>query len=212
MLNNLQEFMSGDPAHALVRLWSDQLGEAEAAAIHNRMKRDPQYGDELQDILGGLSLRSRASPAMARSKRSPGDTRGCCEDAPAGNGALALGMAAGMLVAVGAIPAVFSLGSGDRTLPMYSTASESSKRSSWTMGARSRSIPAGQLVVDHSEAGTRGPAGARRGIFEGGDDPKRPFTVALGLRSVTALGTAFNIRKDPQRYQVAVIEGEVALA
>ncbi len=209
MLNNLQEFMSGDPAHALVRLWSDQLGEAEAAAIHNRMQRDPQYGDELQDILatfasieglasdGAIEEIARGYPGLLRERRR--------------KRRLALGMAAGMLVAVGVIPAVFSLGSGDRTLPMYSTRIGEQQMIELDDGSAVTLNTGGQLVVDHSEAGRRVLLERGEAYFEVADDPKRPFTVALGLRSVTALGTAFNIRKDPQRYQVAVIEGAVAL-
>ena len=53
----------------------------------------------------------------------------------------------------------------------------------------------------------------RRGeaYFEVARDSERPFTVDAGLRSVTVLGTEFNIRKSPDRLQVAVSEGLVAI-
>ncbi|MCY3841457.1 MAG: FecR domain-containing protein [Gammaproteobacteria bacterium] len=47
--------------------------------------------------------------------------------------------------------------------------------------------------------------------MEAAEVPDRPFTVDLGLRSVTVVGTQFNVRKDPQHYQVAVIEGAVSI-
>ena len=68
-----------------------------------------------------------------------------------------------------------------------------------------------QLLVDYSESGRRLLLQRGEAFFEVVDDPQRPFVVDLGLQSVTAVGTVFNIRKDPQRYRVAVIEGAVAV-
>ena len=53
----------------------------------------------------------------------------------------------------------------------------------------------------------------RRGeaYFDVARDSSRPFSVDAGLRTVTVLGTAFNLRKSPDRLQLAVTEGTVAL-
>ncbi|MCV6605387.1 MAG: FecR domain-containing protein [Porticoccaceae bacterium] len=53
----------------------------------------------------------------------------------------------------------------------------------------------------------------RRGeaYFDVAKDPQRPFSVQLDERSVTALGTEFNIYRTPQNYTIAVLEGEVSL-
>ncbi len=47
-------------------------------------------------------------------------------------------------------------------------------------------------------------------FFDVARDATRPFTVDLGTRSITVLGTSFNIRRTPQQLDVAVLEGAVA--
>lgn len=42
-------------------------------------------------------------------------------------------------------------------------------------------------------------------------DPVRPFAVEVGEQSISVLGTAFNVRKYPDRLQLAVREGLVAV-
>ena len=53
----------------------------------------------------------------------------------------------------------------------------------------------------------------RRGeaYFDVAQDPTRPFTLEVSNRSVTALGTEFNILKTPETLTVAVLEGVVSL-
>lgn len=68
-----------------------------------------------------------------------------------------------------------------------------------------------ELLVGFSES-TREIA-LKRGeaYFEVEKDPLRPFTVDAGLRSVTVLGTAFNVRKTPDKLHLAVADGVVAV-
>lgn len=68
-----------------------------------------------------------------------------------------------------------------------------------------------QLIVDLS-------AERREVILERGEayfdvaaDPTRPFTVGLSNRAVSVLGTEFNIFKTPEKFVLAVMEGEVAI-
>lgn len=49
-------------------------------------------------------------------------------------------------------------------------------------------------------------------FFQVVKDPQRPFTVHAGSTSVTAVGTAFNVRRAGQRIVVAVAEGIVDVA
>jgi len=46
-------------------------------------------------------------------------------------------------------------------------------------------------------------------FFEVSHDPARPFVVTAGGRTVTALGTAFDVRLEPQRWSVSLVEGKV---
>jgi len=43
-------------------------------------------------------------------------------------------------------------------------------------------------------------------------DPDRPFIVSAGGRTVTALGTAFDVRVDGDRFAVTLVEGKVRVA
>lgn len=47
--------------------------------------------------------------------------------------------------------------------------------------------------------------------FDIKSDEARPFTVDTGFRSITVLGTEFNVRKLPHAVQVAVTEGEILM-
>lgn len=57
MLRNLQDILQGKVEQALLRLWSAQLSEPEAAAIRSRAKSDPDYREEYEaslNILAGM--------------------------------------------------------------------------------------------------------------------------------------------------------------
>ena len=210
MLKNLQEIMGGDVGLALVRLWSDELSEAEAAAIHSRGQGDPQYRDDLDGLLAIFhSIQrlagDRAMEEMAREHRLLLQERRAKRH-------LALGMAAGMLLAIGAVLTVFTSwrGSDDSHLQKYFTRIGEQQTIELDDGSVVTLNTGGQLVVDYSEAARRVLLERGEAYFQVTGDPERPFTVDLGVRSVTAVGTAFNIRKNPQRYQVAVVEGAVA--
>ena len=208
MLKNLQEIMGGDVTHALVRLWSDQLSEAEAAAIHSRGQGDPNYRDELDELLAVFDSIERLVGDLAmeeiaweyRCQLRERRTKLC----------LTLAMAAGFLIALGAILAVFSLGPDDYHLEKHVTRVGEQQTIELDDGSVVRLNTAGQLVVDYSGPARRVLLERGEAFFEVADDPERSFTVDLGLHSVTAVGTEFNVRKDPERYQVAVIEGAVA--
>ena len=46
-------------------------------------------------------------------------------------------------------------------------------------------------------------------FFKVAKDPSRPFVVAAGGRTVTALGTAFDVRVGPDKFKVTLVEGKV---
>lgn len=49
-------------------------------------------------------------------------------------------------------------------------------------------------------------------FFQVARDPSRPFTVAAGGKTITALGTAFNVRLDRGRVEVVLAEGKVKVS
>nr|WP_295107988.1 FecR domain-containing protein [uncultured Caulobacter sp.] len=49
-------------------------------------------------------------------------------------------------------------------------------------------------------------------FFQVAKDPARPFVVAAGDKRVTAIGTAFDVRMDPGKLSVTLVEGRVRIA
>jgi len=49
-------------------------------------------------------------------------------------------------------------------------------------------------------------------FFEAVSNPARPFVVVAGHREVTAIGTAFSVRYEPDHLAVMLVEGKVAVA
>ena len=211
MLKNLQEIMTGGAEHALHRLWSDQLTEPEAAAIQARAAGDPKYREELDGLLAvfdsieGLDGDPAVEEVIQEYQRLLHKRRSKVR--------VALGMAAGLLLAVSATLTVFSISRApdDGHLQKYFTRIGEQRTIELEDGSLITLNTAGQLVVDYSGAMRRVLLERGEAYFEVAEVPSRPFTVDLGLRSVTVVGTEFNVRKDPQHYQVAVIEGAVAI-
>ena len=206
-----REIMSGDVEHALVRLWSDELSEAEAEAIHARVQEDPRFREELHGAMEVLaSMEALADDSENREILR--DFRRILHERRSKR-RLGLGIAAGMLVAFGAGLTYFSPWSGpdDSHLQKHFITRVGEQQ---TLELDDGSVvtlnTGGQLAVDYSGPARRIVLERGEAYFEVTEDPRRPFTVDLGVRSVTAVGTAFNIRKSPERYQVAVIEGAVA--
>ena len=210
MLKNLQNIMEGDFTHAAVRLWHEELSEAEAAAIHNRMQGDPEYRGALDGLLTAVD-------AMEPLERDP-DVEAIAHDYPRllrerrMRRRLALGMAAGVLVAIGAALSFFAPWGApdDSPLEKYYTGIGEQRTIELADGSVITLNTGGRLLVDYGAQARRVLLERGEAYFEVAEDRARPFTVDLGLRSVTALGTAFNVRKDRERFQVAVTEGAVA--
>ena len=211
MLKSLQEILRGDVEYALLHLWSERLSEAKAAAIRNRVRSDPKYREEFDgslevlasmeelaedDEIGEIVLEYRRLIQERKAKRSA-----------------ALGIAAGVIVAIGAAVLYVAPWSepDDSHLKKYFTRIGEQQTIELSDGSVVTLNTGGQLVVDYSGRERRILLVRGEAFFEVESDPGRPFTVDLGVRSVTAVGTAFNIRKHPEHYQVAVIEGAVSL-
>ena len=209
MLNNLAEILQGDVEHAFRHLWSGQLSDAEAEAIRNRVRRDPNYREQFHGSLAILA----SMEALAGKDEIQEIVQDCSRIVQdiRSQRRLALGMAAGVVLALGAVVAVFSPGSGDRALPMYFTRIGEQQTIKLDDGSVITLNTGGQLVVDYSVAARRILLERGEAYFEVADDLRRPFRVDLGMRSVSAAGTAFNIRKHPARYQVAVTDGAVTI-
>lgn len=209
MLKNVQAIMDRDVTHAAEWLWYEELSGAEASAIHARVQSDPNYREDLDGLLSILAAMEglageRAVEAIAS------DYRHLLRDRRMKR-RVALGIAAGILVALGAALAVFSPWPGDRALPTYFTRVGEQQTIQLDDGSVITLNTGGHLVVDYRGPERRVLLERGEAYFEVADDPERFFAVDLGTHAVTVLGTAFNVRRDTEGYQVAVTEGEVAL-
>ena len=70
---------------------------------------------------------------------------------------------------------------------------------------------ASQVLVDFSDTQRRIVLDRGEAFFEVTKDATRPFTVQVDGRSVTALGTEFNIHSTADSFELAVIEGVVSI-
>ena len=211
MLKNLQEIMGGKVEQALMRLWSDELSEPEAAAINNRLQGDPAYRDEFHGSMGILArmeeladdgetlkiLREHRLLLRKRSKKRR----------------VALSITFVALLGIGAALTLFapSRVPDETNLQRYFTRVGEQQTIELDDGSVVTLNTAGQLVVDYTAKARRIVLERGEAYFHVADDPQRPFRVDLGVRSVTAMGTAFNIRTHPEGCQIAVFEGVVAL-
>lgn len=67
------------------------------------------------------------------------------------------------------------------------------------------------LQVDYTVAARRLKLLSGEALFEVAHAPHRPFTVAAGGRTITALGTMFDVRFENKALQVALVEGAVVV-
>lgn len=122
-----------------------------------------------------------------------------------------LGLAATVVIAVGVGTAVYLRSDDDELLQSYSTP---------IAGTGSSVLPDGSRVElgADSRITTRFTANQRSISVDFGEayflvakDPMRPFLVDAGDMKVTAVGTAFNVRRNNDRVVIAVSEGRVQL-
>ncbi len=211
MLTNIREILNGAVERSLVRLWSGRLTKAEAAAMRSRAATDAEYRKAHLETLEALAgMEELAGDDDIRAIAA--DTRSLIE-ARRRNRRAALGLAASMLLGAG-LAAIWYLSVGGvdgERLERHVTRVGEQKTLELADGSVVTLNTGTRLVVDYGEFSRRILLERGEAFFEVAKDPARPFSVELGARSVTALGTAFNIRKQPERYQLAVLEGKVAM-
>ena len=194
----------------MVHLWSGRLSEAEAAAIRSRAKGDSRYREQYLGTLDALAGMEELAgdadiEAVAR------DPRVSARHAAA-SGGLRLGS---RQPACGSGPCHVLFHFLERPDPSHLERHFTRVGEQKTIDLRDGSAitlnTGTQLVVDFTEQSRTILLERGETYFQVAEDPARPFTVELGVRSLTAIGTAFNVRKHPEHYQLAVFEGTVAV-
>jgi len=79
-------------------------------------------------------------------------------------------------------------------------------------GSRVSLNSASRVAVEYSSTVRRLRLEKGEAFFEVNPDPQRPFIVSAGNRKVTALGTSFSVRYEPNRLAVVLVDGKVTVA
>jgi transmembrane sensor len=69
-----------------------------------------------------------------------------------------------------------------------------------------------RIVVDYSRRERLIRLEEGEAYFEVASNPRRPFVVLAGSREVTAVGTTFTVRQEPDRFEVTLLEGKVIVS
>lgn len=122
-------------------------------------------------------------------------------------------MAAGALLVVGAASWLL-LGDGwiaspGNQLKVVETQESEHRRIELDDGSRIELGAASSLSINYSTERRTVVLETGEALFEVFEDPGRPFVVLAGNGTITAVGTAFNVRREASRVVVTVTEGEV---
>lgn len=119
--------------------------------------------------------------------------------------ALAAGIATiGMLVAVAAHLMMRA--------PSYATLIGEQRTVRLDDGSRISLNSLSRIVVDYSSRERLIRLEEGEAYFEVASNPRRPFVVVAGGREVTAVGTTFDVRNEPDRFSVVLVEGKVIVS
>jgi len=208
-----------DSAAALwfARLQGDDVPSRDRREFERWLKADARNAaawDNVGQTWNGLSgLESDpAFAAMRTDALNAGDTRPRLDRR-------ALGLAAAGLVAAvgGAVIGKRWLGGGNAPAsppdePVFSTAV--GERSTFRLADNSVvTLSTDSAVrVNHWAKERRLTLVRGQAFFQVAKDPTRPFVVAAGDKRVTAVGTAFDVRMEPGKLSVTLVEGRVRIA
>jgi len=211
VLKRFREILDGEVEHALLLLWSGQLSGAEAAAIQDRVQGDPRYREEFQGSLQFLACMEGLAGDPEIQEMSEEYRRLLHQRKSKYR--YTLGTLVGTIVAIGAAMTLFGSwsGSDDVRIEEHVTRIGEQKALELDDGSVVTLNTDSQLLVDYGGQVRRILLKRGEAHFKVAEDSERPFRVDLDVRSVTAIGTEFVIRKSLGHYRVAVIEGAVAL-
>lgn len=201
------------------RLQGDAVLVEDRRAFERWLAADPRNTTawaRCQDVWSGLSLLD-ADPALAALRADAL----AAEDAPSrGFSRRGLLTAAGLVAMVGGGAAVGWRVLGEKRAP----AAGSSADPTFTTAVGELStfhLADGSMVTLSTDSAVRVDPWDRerrltlvrgQAFFKVAKDVARPFVVAVGDKLVTAVGTAFDVRLDPGKLSVTLVEGRVRIA
>lgn len=193
---------------SLARLWSGDLSDTQAEQLNPWQADDPEYRREM---ISNLHL-------MADIEGLTGDEE-ILALADAGQQSTARPRYRGFMMAAGVVLTV-AVGWWIQQMPepdpsadvhRYVTRIGEVKTLELADGSVLSLNTGSELLVTVTETARKVTLVRGEAFFDVMRDESRTFSVDTGICSVTALGTQFNVRKFPDRLQVAVTEGLVSI-
>lgn len=200
-------------SESVARLFSGAITEAEACAIKERMAEDVDFRDTFESAtcaIADLEALADDPDILALSASSTLSVRARVRRNWPG-----LAMAATLLLAVviGVVSLSYFNGESqnDSNIQRYVTRISEQKAVKLTDGSHIVLNTGSQVMVDIGAHERRVTLVRGEVFFDVKKDAERPFIVDLGARSVTVLGTEFDVLKTPDKYRIAVIAGEISI-
>ncbi len=120
-------------------------------------------------------------------------------------------IAAGLLIILAGVLSWTRLAGPDGGEQGYSTVTAGRGITRLPDGSTAELGASSRILTQYSRSKRSVTVEAGEAFFTVARDPVRPFTVAAGQMTITALGTAFNVRRGSDRIVVAVSEGKVRI-
>ena len=196
---------------AAVRTYNEDIKDSERRAILARCAEDPVFKArfmEAHELLGALDdwrdeLREdtmyRTLSGKPRARRR------------SLRNAAAFGVAASVVLVAVVLASIGLFTQPGSTVTRYTTAVGEQRSVTLPDGSTITLNTGSQILAGITDTVRRVVMDRGEAYFEVAKDPLRPFTVEVGGRSITAHGTAFNVRRLGGSFTVALVDGRVAL-
>ncbi|MCY3623272.1 MAG: FecR domain-containing protein [Gammaproteobacteria bacterium] len=196
---------------AAVRTYNEDIKDSERRAILARCEEDPVFKArymEAHELLGALDdwrdeLREDSMYRTLSGK--PRARRRSLRNAAA------FGVAASVVLVAVVLTSIGLFTQPGSTVTRYTTAVGEQRSVTLPDGSTITLNTGSQILAGITDTVRRVVMDRGEAYFEVAKDPLRPFTVEVGGRSITAHGTAFNVRRLGGSFTVALVDGRVAL-
>lgn len=198
----------------LARLYSGELSEKQLRSIRGRHTHDAEYGDEFECMaemlvdMEGLSSSANIQHILSEPVTVTGYSRMMHVRKPQ------LALAACLLLSVALVITLYGVNwkQGERLISdRYLTRVGEQRLVELDDGSHIHMNTNTELLVTYSTVGREVTLKRGEAHFEVDADPARPFSVVVNNQRITVLGTAFNLHKKLDRFQLLVVDGQVAL-
>lgn len=191
-----EDWLAADPRHA-----------AEWAQVNSSWDRLDALKDDPQILAAREAMRAELAQAQRRRPQMRW-AAGIAAIVVAGGATLGIGSWRQMQEQ----PAEMAVATATQALAIYKT--PVGGQQTVTLRDGSKVTLSTDTEVQLTEWGERRGLAVTKGeaFFEVAKNPERPFVVAAAGRTVTALGTAFNVRVDPDQWSVGLVEGKIRVA